>query len=68
MLEMKNKQSTLKHQLLNNKIKFKKTSTEWTLNYIVTHYKGETDFVKIVTLVRIASILKISAALAQYNV
>ena len=34
-------------------------------DYIVTHYKGETDFVKIVTLVRIASIVKMSAALAQ---
>ena len=62
MLEMKNKQSTLKHQLLDNKIKFKKTSKEWTLNYIVTHYKDETDFDKIVTLAKIASIVPVNNA------
>ena len=35
------------------------------MDYIVTHYKGETDFVKIVILARIASIVKMSAVLAQ---
>ena len=62
MVEMKNKLSTLKQQLLDNKIKFKKTSTEWTLNYIVAHYKDEPDFDRIVTLAKIASIVSITNA------
>ena len=62
MIEMKTKLSTLKCQLLDNKLKFKKTSTEWTLNHILNQYKDEKDFEKIVTLTKIANIVPVTNA------
>ena len=60
MIEMKTKLSTLKSQLLDNKLKFKKTSTEWTLNYILKKYKDENDFDKIFTLAKIVNIVPVT--------
>ena len=44
MIEMKKKIATLRNQLQSNKVKFKKTSTEWTLEYVVKSFKEEVNF------------------------
>ena len=62
MTEMKKKLSALKSQLQTNKLKFKKTSTEWTLEHILNRYKNEDDFQKVVELAKIANIVPVTNA------
>ena len=44
LLEIKKKYILLKKQLNANKLKFKKTSSEWTLEHILNAYQGEVEF------------------------
>ena len=62
MIERKDKISTLKNQLQLNKIKFKMTSTEWTLEHIVNSFKGEVSFRKILEFAKLAIIVSVTNA------
>ena len=62
MIEMKKKLSTLKKQLQANKLNFKRTSTEWTLEHILNRYKGESEFLKVIELAKIAIIVPVTNA------
>ena len=55
MIEMKKKIATLRNQLQSNKIKFKKTSTEWTLEYVVKSFKEEVSFPIIIEFAKFES-------------
>ena len=62
MIEMKKKISTLKNQLQLNKIKFKMTSTEWTLEHILNSFKGEVSFPKALDFVKLSMIVPVTNA------
>ena len=62
MLEMKTKFETLKRQLMANKLKLNKTSTEWTLGHILNNYKEDEDYQKVVELAKIAEIFPVTNA------
>ena len=54
---MKKKIATLRNQLQSNKIKFEKTSTEWTLEYVVKSFKEEVSFPIIIEFAKLAILL-----------
>ena len=62
MIEMKKKIATLRNQLQSNKIKFKKTSTEWTLEYVVKSFKEEVSFPIIIEFAKLAIIVPVTNA------
>ena len=62
MIEMKKKISTLKNQFQLNKFKFKMTSTEWTLEHILTSFKGEVSFPKVLEFAKLAIIVPVTNA------
>ena len=62
MIEMKKKISTLKNHLQLNKIKFKMTSTEWTLEHILNSFKGEVSFPKVLEFAKLAIIVPVTNA------
>ena len=62
MIEVKKKISTLKNQLQLNNIKFKMTSTEWTLEHILNSFKGEVSFPKVVEFSELAIIVLVTNA------
>ena len=51
-----------KKQLIANKLKLKKTTTEWTLEHIVNAYQGEVEFPSIIELAKIAIIVPVTNA------
>ena len=59
---MKEKLTSLRKQLAENKLKFKQTSSEWALEYIARAYRQETDFSAIFELAIIALIVPITNA------
>ena len=59
---MKKKIATLRNQLQSNKIKFKKTSTEWTLEYVVKSFKEEVSFPIIIEFAKLAIIVPVTNA------
>ena len=50
----------LKKQLKANKLKFKRTSTEWTLKHILNRCKGENEFLKVTELAKIVNIVSVT--------
>ena len=60
MIEMKKKISTLKNQLQLNKIKFKMTSTEWSLEHFLNSFKGEVSFPKVLEFAKLAIIVPVT--------
>ena len=62
MIEMKKKLSTFRKQLQANKINFKMTSTEWTLEHIFYSYKEEVDFPMVIELAKLAMIIPVTNA------
>ena len=62
MPEMKTKYATLKKQFLENKLKFRKTLTEWTLDHILNAHQENSDCPFIIELARIASIIPVTYA------
>ena len=62
MSEMKTKYATLKKQFLENKLKCRKTSTEWTLDHILNAHQENSDCPFIIELARIASIIPVTNA------
>ena len=62
MIEMKKKISTLNNQLQLNKIEFKMTSTEWTLEHILISFKGELCFPKVLEFAKLAIIVPVTNA------
>ena len=62
MIEMRKRISTLKNQLQLNKIKFKMTSTEWTLEHILNSFKGEVSFAKVLEFAKLAIIVPVTNA------
>ena len=56
MVEMKEKLTSLRKQLAENKLKSKQTSSEWALEFIARAYREETDFSAIFELAIIALI------------
>ena len=62
MIEMKKKISTLNNQLQLNKIEFKMTSTEWTLEHILISFKGELSFPKVLEFAKLAIIVPVTNA------
>ena len=65
MVEIKEKLTSLRKQLAENKLKFKQTSSEWALEYIARAYREETDFSAIFELAIIALIAPITNALPE---
>ena len=59
---MKIKIAALRNQLQSNKIKFKKTSTEWTLEYVVKSFKEEVSFPIIIEFAKLAIIVPVTNA------
>ena len=62
MVEIKKKFSSLKKQLVANKLKLKKTSVEWALDHIINAYNNEVDFPFLIEIAKIASITPITNA------
>lgn len=62
LLQMKRKLTSLKKQLADNKLNFKKTSVEWSLEHIVTNYQSVEEFCFIAYLARIAAIVPVTNA------
>ena len=62
LLEIKKRYILLKKQLNANKLKFKKTSSEWTLEHILNAYQGEVEFPSVVQLEKIAAIVPVTNA------
>ena len=62
LLEIKKKYILLKKQLNANKLKFKKTSSEWTLEHILNEYQGEVEFPLVVQFAKIAAIVPVNNA------
>ena len=50
----------LKKKLNANKLKFKKTSSEWTLEHILNAYQGEVEFPSFVQFAKIATIVPVT--------
>ena len=59
---MKIKIAALRNQLQSNKIKFKKTPTEWTLKYVVKSFKEEVSFPIVIEFAKFAIILPVTNA------
>ena len=62
MIKMKKNISTLKNQLQLNKIKFKMTLTEWTLEHILNSFKGEVSFPNVLEFTKLAIIVPVTNA------
>ena len=62
MIKMKKKIATLRNQLQSNKIKFKNTSTKWTLEYVVKSFKEEVSFPNIIEFAKSAIIVPVTNA------
>ena len=62
MVEMKKKLSTLRAQLQLNEIKFKQTSTEWTLEYVLNSFKDDVTFPFMIKFAKLAAIVPITNA------
>lgn len=61
LLETRKKLFSLKKQIEENKLRFKKTSCEWLISHILNSYKNN-DYPLIVRLARIASIIPVTNA------
>ena len=68
LLEIKKKYILLKKQLNANKLKFKKTSSEWTLEHILNAYQGEVEFPSVVQFAKIAAIVPVTNAWPERGV
>lgn len=62
LVEIRKKYITLKKQFTDNKLKLKKTSTEWTLNHIIQLFKDDEDHHYILQLAKIAAIIPVTNA------
>ena len=62
MTEIKRMFTALKKQFIENKLKLKKTSTEWTLEHVLDAHKENTDNPFIIELTKIASVIPVTNA------
>ena len=62
MFEMKKRLSSLRAQLQLNKIKFKQTSTEWTLEHVLNTFKDDVAFSFIIKFAKLVAIVPITKA------
>ena len=62
LTEIKKKYASLKKQFAENKLKFKKTSTEWTLDHIINVYKEYDEHSLIIQLAKVASMVPVTNA------
>ena len=60
MIKMKKKIAKLRNQLQLNKIKFKKTSTEWTLENILNSFKGQVSSTMVIEFPKLAIIVSVT--------